>query len=243
MRNLVFYRRAVVPTNNNNPEDPTPEIPLNLMPVKRNSVLQTAKEPETKKIEIPKSPMHDRMIEFLKNETFADVTLKIDGVELKAHKIILAAMSPVFSVMFENTMMREARENYVIIEDINIDVAQQMLEYIYSNERPTKLDEFLIELMAVAQKYQMERLKAMCQESIANKLSTSNAINILAHADFYEAKELKKRVINFIKSHKHLQTSQDFRELEETNPKLFIEVLKKLLLIANSEDEIIEIFD
>jgi BTB/POZ domain len=46
-------------------------------------------------------PIDNTIINFLTNQTFADVTLQCQGKKFKAHKLILAAASPVFGAMFK----------------------------------------------------------------------------------------------------------------------------------------------
>ena len=48
-----------------------------------------------------------------------DVTLKSEGEEIKVHKAILMARSPVFNRMF-NTDMRESENNEITIVDTTI---------------------------------------------------------------------------------------------------------------------------
>jgi BTB/POZ domain len=60
-------------------------------------------------------PISNTMINFLSNQTFADVSLQCQGKNFKAHKVILAAASPVFGAMFKEGT-KEHEENNVIIE-------------------------------------------------------------------------------------------------------------------------------
>ena len=52
-----------------------------------------------------------------KDQTLTDVTLECQGKEFKAHKLILAAASPVFEAMFKEGT-KEHLDSFVIIEDI-----------------------------------------------------------------------------------------------------------------------------
>lgn len=72
----------------------------------------------------------------------------------------LLARSPVFSAMLK-LPMKESLENIIAIEDFNQDVVAEMLRFIYTGDAP-KLSEMSEDLLAVADKYGIARLKKMC---------------------------------------------------------------------------------
>ena len=49
------------------------------------------------------------------NESFCDVTIKVKGKELKAHRVVLAAASPFFLTLLTSDM-RESNEQVIKIE-------------------------------------------------------------------------------------------------------------------------------
>lgn len=57
--------------------------------------------------------------------------------------------------------MKESLENIIAIEDFNQDVVAEMLRFIYTGDAP-KLSEMSEDLLAVADKYGIARLKKMC---------------------------------------------------------------------------------
>lgn len=69
----------------------------------------------------------------------------------------MAARSPVFSAMFEHGMS-EARNDRVQIDDIDPDVLKEMLRFMYTGVAPN-LERMSDDLLAAADKYQLERLK------------------------------------------------------------------------------------
>lgn len=69
----------------------------------------------------------------LKDGNHSDVVLCVGGHQFKAHKIILAARSPVFSAMF-NHETKELLESRVDIHDINLEVFNDFLKYIYTGD-------------------------------------------------------------------------------------------------------------
>jgi len=81
----------------------------------------------------------------------ADATLIVGGHEIKAHKAILAARSPVFFAMFEHESTREAQDGRVVIIDADVESIEQMLKYIYYGDI-SGIDGIEDKMLAVADK-------------------------------------------------------------------------------------------
>ena len=128
----------------------------------------------------------------------ADFELKTsDGESLKAHKVILAARSPMFYAML-TTAMKEAKENYTIIPDFDSFVIEEVLRYIYYNE-VENLDEYVGELVFAAEKYQLDGLKKLCVDKIILSLTKENVLEWLENADrLTKTGKLFKKCLNLI---------------------------------------------
>ncbi|KAL7303982.1 hypothetical protein TKK_0003638 [Trichogramma kaykai] len=112
------------------------------------------------------------------NEEFSDVKLIVEEQEIPAHKIVLAAASPVFRAMFTHDML-ENLENSVKIMDITENIVNEMLRFIYTGKFDATETDKIIELLAVADKYQIDSLKIRCEKMLHADLSSENAIDIL----------------------------------------------------------------
>lgn len=106
------------------------------------------------------------------------------------------ARSPVFSAMFEHEM-EERKQNRVEITDVDHEVCREMLRFIYTGKAPN-MEKMSDTLLAAADKYALERLKVMCEESMCATLSTENAADTLILADLHSADQLKSQAIDFI---------------------------------------------
>ena len=80
-----------------------------------------------------------------------DFTFVVDGVEIVAHKAVLAARSPVFAAMFRNEM-REKVSNRADIVDVDADTFQELLRFIYTGT-VENLSELVREILAASIKY------------------------------------------------------------------------------------------
>lgn len=87
---------------------------------------------------------------FRGNSQFSDVTLVTsDGETFPAHKIILSAQSPVLAAMFSNKKFIENRDNQVKFENINKEMMESFLDFIYGGD-VTLVEKYAVELFEVA---------------------------------------------------------------------------------------------
>ena len=69
--------------------------------------------------------------DLLNHEAFVDVTIACDGLNLKAHKMVLSACSPYFQSMFYNT---PDKHPVVFLKDVRYDEMKALLEFMYRGE-------------------------------------------------------------------------------------------------------------
>ena len=130
------------------------------------------------------------------DQTLTDVVLQCQGKEFKAHKLILAAASPVFEAMFQEGT-KEHEDNYVNIEDMDSDVFEVFLRYLYSGQ-VDKLEEMFTVLLAAADKYDVQPLREICIQHMPKNISVDNAVNMLVLADRYNVEPIKLQAQKFI---------------------------------------------
>ena len=161
----------------------------------------------------------------LHEDPFADFTLVVGDKELKAHKVVLAVRSPVFKRMIESPM-QENRENRVEITDFDPKVVQELLTYIYTGEAPN-LKKMPQELLKIAEKYELQRLKFICGSELNKCLREANAIDTLILADTQNQERLKKSCIDFIVNHlADVAKTPGWDALKTENNCLYIAVLE-----------------
>ena len=144
------------------------------------------------------------LLAFTTTEQFTDVkiiaTAKSESpAHFFAHKVILAAKSPVFEKMFEHDL-QESATNSITVEDIEPEVLKEMLTYIYTNQVPN-IKDMATSLLYAAEKYQLEGLKAMCEQFLSYNLQVSNAPQTLLLAQTHNACQLKNNALKFIVTH------------------------------------------
>lgn len=159
-------------------------------------------------------------------ERFNDAILYAGGQEFKAHRSILAAFSPVFNAIFSNDL-EESKSGRVELTDVSAEVVEEMLNFMYTGksvlEQQTYYDgenrgidqNLAIGLLQVADKYQLDKLKVICEDALADSLTEESVNKILALSCLHRTSSLKHQCIEFINSHtkefiKHLTASGGF---------------------------------
>ncbi|KAL6874007.1 hypothetical protein ACP4OV_014089 [Aristida adscensionis] len=152
---------------------------------------------------IPSSNLHRQLCELLQSQTEADVTFVVSGERFPAHKLILAARSPVFKAEFFGHMSERTSQR-VKVKDMEAGVFKAMLHFIYTDTVP-ELDEpseaamsVAQHLLAAADRYGLERLKVICESKLAGGIDVGTAATTLALAEQHDCSLLKAKCVEFI---------------------------------------------
>ncbi|VDN04614.1 unnamed protein product [Thelazia callipaeda] len=131
-----------------------------------------------------------------KEGRLADFTVVASGRELSAHQIILSARSPVFAAMLE-PHTEEYKNSRVVLSDIDFEVMQELLLYMYTGRSPN-LSSMALDLLAAADRFQLPGLKEMADQVLRTGIVVDSACRYLVFADMHNARELKADAIKFI---------------------------------------------
>lgn len=180
------------------------------------------------RFKIPECRLADDLNGLFENSNFSDVLLVCRNREFKMHKAILASRSAVFAAMFEHQML-EGKINRVMIEDVDPDVMAEILRFIYT-DKINGIDKMADLLLAAADKYALERLKALCEESLSNSLDSENVADTLVLADLHSANQLKAQAIDYINTHApDVIDTQGWKNMTKAYPHLVAETFKALV--------------
>lgn len=198
-------------------------------------------------IHVPESDIGDHFGTLLENEEGSDITFNVSGEKFRAHKLVLAARSPVFENDFVNMMEEDNDE--ILVTEMEPRVFKALLHFIYKDTLPED-DEFLeassssvpslpdslpAKLLAAADKYDLPRLRLMCESVLCKDISVNSVSHILALADLYHAADLKSVCLKFTAENLvAVMQSDGFEFLKEHCPLLQSELLKT---VAGCEDE------
>ncbi|XP_065209097.1 speckle-type POZ protein-like [Planococcus citri] len=194
---------------------------------KKNETVAISSSNNSKAVRISESRLLSDMERCFAEDRFKDVTISVKGKEYRAHKNILATRSTVFDKMLSIDML-ESKKNHIDITDVDHEPFEEMLYYIYTG-KVKNLDESAFELLPVADKYDLNELRSMCEEVLLKEISTDNATRILILADTHRAEELKERALRFIKENyascKEFNDTEFWKNLAAGNAKLLTEMM------------------
>ena len=143
------------------------------------------------------------MEEARQKNLFTDVTIIVaDGVEFKAHKVVLAAQSHFFKTRFEGRWREQVKEDThphdrVEMTDVPMNIMEAVLSYVYTG-KVAGIEKIAYKALSIAKEYGIEGLRNICEQSLAKMLSSNNAIDMLIFADDNNAQNLRAKCIKYI---------------------------------------------
>jgi hypothetical protein len=142
-------------------------------------------EPEAEKEE-EETPLpvflNEQFGALLQSKRLADVIFHVGEEKLYAHRLVLAASSPIFEVMLfeykdgapDNTLAAPVE---VKITGCDAKTFQLLLQCIYTDEVDINADN-IQSLMKVAKKYQVDKLSALCADFMQGDVNADNVLDL-----------------------------------------------------------------
>uniref|UniRef100_A0A0E0J4D5 BTB domain-containing protein n=1 Tax=Oryza nivara TaxID=4536 RepID=A0A0E0J4D5_ORYNI len=186
----------------------------------------------------PPSDLHRHLGRLLKTKAGAHVTFDVAGVTFAAHRCVLAARSPVFMTELLGPMKEKDAESHVVaIRDMDARAFKAMLHFIYTDSLP-KVDDggeaaaMAQHLLAAADRYDIERLKLICEDKLRGRVDATTAATTLALAEQHGCRRLKEACLRFMASSpanlKAAMASDGFEHLARSCPSLLKELAANL---------------
>ncbi|OVA16431.1 BTB/POZ-like [Macleaya cordata] len=233
-----FYRRAVLETSDFLKDDC---LKINCTV---GVVVSTTDCSRLHSIQVPDSDIGSHFGMLLENQEGADVVFDVAGEKFHAHKLVLAARSPIFRAELLDGMEEDKHE--IVVTDLEPKVFKAMLHFIYkdtlvedeelvASSSSCVSDTLVGKLLAAADKYGLARLRLMCESYLCKDIAVNSVATTLALADSYHATELKAVCLKFAAENlAAVMRSNGFEYLKENCPSLESELLKT---VAGYEDE------
>ncbi|KAI3924412.1 hypothetical protein MKW98_032613 [Papaver atlanticum] len=233
-----FYRRAVLETSDFLKDDCL-KIDCTVGVVVSNTDCSRLHS-----IQVPDSDIGSHFGMLLENQEGSDIVFNVAGEKFHAHKLVLAARSPVFRDELMDGM--EEDECEVVVKDLEPKVFKAMLHFIYkdaliedeelvASTASCVSDTLVGKLLAAADKYGLVRLRLMCESYLCKDIAINSVATTLALADSYHATELKAVCLKFAAENlAAVMRSNGFEYLKENCPALQSELLK---IVAGCVDD------
>lgn len=174
---------------------------------------------------------------FLGSEELSDVTLVVGGERFHAHRVLLAAWSPPFRVMFTNGM-RETTSREVAVEDVGADAVRLMLKFMYTGDIHVNSANAL-DVLAVATRFEIEPLVSFCESYLIASIKVRNCAVVLAAADRYSCRELYPACLAFVALH-FRQALSSRRALGALDDACMAVLLRSDDLVVDREEDVLE---
>ena len=165
------------------------------------------------------------------DKEFTDIKIQCEGQSFDCHMVILAARSPVFKAMFESNM-KEKETKTVNLDDFKPNVIAEMLNFIYTGTVASHdtLGVIALELLRAADKYELDHMKNICEDSLCSTVEVTNCVEYLVFGDMYQTLRLKRRALRMLVDNLDSITSNNSDILEDLckeRPGLAVEVMKE----------------
>jgi speckle-type POZ protein len=160
----------------------------------------------------------------------SDVNFNIGGRDFPAHKLILATRSKYFAAMFQHPT-KENLTNQIVIEDIEPEVFDQLLRFIYTGRVSTATMETMAAALFIsADKYLLDQLKRTCENHLLHHMSPANCLELLLCGDLQNPSEPLKEAAKFFRRlPSQVMAAERWENTEEENPRLLCQIHKFLL--------------
>ncbi|RLM73692.1 hypothetical protein C2845_PM15G23880 [Panicum miliaceum] len=159
---------------------------------------------ETPSVLVPPPDLQRYLGSLLLSMEGADAEFLVGGETFAAHRLVLAAPSPIFNAELYGPMKEGTVANTIQIDDMDAQVFEAMLHFIYTDSWPEMEQEdesaMAQHLLVAADKYCMQRLKLICEARLHNHIDAGSVSIILALADKHNCSGLKKECFNFLRS-------------------------------------------
>ncbi len=120
------------------------------------------------------------------------------------------------------------QRNEVVISDTDPDVLEQLLQFVYT-DRCEELTSMAGSLLTEADKYNLPRLKAACEEAMCENIDVPNAAGVLVLAYLHEAKNLQAVAVDFVTQNMvKVSDTPGWKTITESHPRIMNEILMSI---------------
>ncbi|KAF5175915.1 BTB/POZ and MATH domain-containing protein [Thalictrum thalictroides] len=195
--------------------------------------------PKIYSIAVPPSNIGQHFGKLLESGKGIDVNFEVDEEIFSAHKLVLAARSPVFRAQLFGPM-KDQNTECIKVEDMEAPVFKALLHFMYWDALPdmeeltglnskwasTMMNQHLL---AAADRYGLERLRLLCEAKLCEDVAINTVATTLALAEQHHCFQLKAVCLKFVASRENLKAvmqTDGFDYLKVSCPAVLTELLE-----------------
>lgn len=172
------------------------------------------------------TPVEASYKDLLVSGLFSDLTFCVGGKEFKVHKGILASRCEYFKVMFTGNLV-ESVQDKIDITDVEPDVFEAILQFVYSGQLPIDYDDITKDLLIAADKYNLQKVVTQCEQVLCQNVNKDNCVELLIFADKYNQKSLRNFINLVIQNNlREVTMSDEWQELKKINLELAVQTIE-----------------
>lgn len=201
--------------------------------------------PKIYSIPEPPSDMGLHLGQLLESGKGTDVNFEVNGEVFSAHKLVLAARSPVFRAQLIGPM-KDQNTQCIKVEDIEEPVFKALLHFVYKDMLPdmeeiTGLNSkwastpMYQHLLAAADRYGLDRLRLLCEANLCENVAINTVATTLALAEQHHCFQLKSVCLKFVAMPENLRAvmqTDGFEYLKESCPDVLTQLLEYVARIS-----------
>ncbi|XP_050442202.1 kelch-like protein 28 isoform X2 [Adelges cooleyi] len=178
---------------------------------------------------------------FFQEQTLCDVTLICDdGVQILAHKAILASASPMLLAMF-NGGFKETKEISMPIKDIESGILTSIVTCAYTFQMDIQ-ENNIEKLLRASEYFQFNYAKDLCYDYVKKNINVNNCINFMSFSEPTSQKGLYTYCFLYCLEHFKtiLENESQVIELYELNFEDITKLISNDHLVVEFEEKIID---
>lgn len=201
--------------------------------------------PKIYSITVPPSNIGQHFGKLLESGKGTDVNFEVDDEVFSAHKLVLAARSPVFRAQLFGPM-KDQDTKCIKVQDVEGPAFKALLHFIYWDSLPdmqelTGLNSkwastiMAQHLLAAADRYGLNRLRLLCEANLCDSIMINTVATTLALAEQHHCFQLKAVCLKFVAMPENLRAvmqTDGFEYLKESCPSVLTELLEYVARVS-----------
>jgi len=130
-----------------------------------------------------------KMAQFWREGKFCDISIRVDGQEFRAHRVVLAAGSEMLAALSDGERFADSTSSTIELQDIGAAAFQAVLSYLYDGTVDCAMS-LLTEVGAAASYLQVTPLVEQASNALKAGLSATNCVTAWSFAKLHSMDDL-----------------------------------------------------